>query len=108
MPDINQLMATLPELSHAQRKELAIAAAQMLSAEDKKLLAATINPPAPSITNWIWMIVVCSFAFVVVADFLMLSYCVFHDKKTDVLLAVFTTCAGFLAGLLAPSPVSGK
>jgi hypothetical protein len=108
MADMNQLQAALPQLSQAERKELAVAAAEALSADDKKQIASRMNVPTQGITDRIWLIIVAAFSFVLVGTFLAMAVSLYADKKVDTLLTVFTTTAAFLTGLLVPSPVASK
>lgn len=85
----------------------------------KKLEAQVIQglpPPDDKTAARLWLIVVTSFAFVLLFCVVVLGIGVFakHDAgvtyavKGDTILTVFTTVVGFLAGLLAPSPISKK
>ena len=72
--------------------------------------------PTPRANDTIWLVVVVSFAVVMVGAVVVLGIGVFSnmaDGKTqitrsDTMLTVFTTVVGFLAGLLAPSPVGQR
>jgi hypothetical protein len=67
--------------------------------------------PTLFITNWIWLIVVCAFVLVLVGAFVTLALSMFvktTSAQTQTILTMFTSVAGFLAGLIAPSPVSGQ
>ncbi|HJT57196.1 MAG TPA: hypothetical protein VJ761_11925 [Ktedonobacteraceae bacterium] len=63
-------------------------------------------PKVSSVINAIWIIIVISFALILVGAFITLAMAVFIYGKLsgDLLLTVFTTAAAFLAGLLTPSP----
>jgi hypothetical protein len=81
----------------------------------KKLSADAIRMlPDKKTTNWIWIIVVISFALVMVYSAWILGSGVTREvvtnpvTKSDTILTVFMTVVGFLAGLLSPSPVSSK
>lgn len=73
-----------------------------------------LPPPDPDTASRLWLIVVFSFALVVVFCAAVLGFGVTsklepdatYAVKGDTILTVFTTVVGFLAGLLAPSPVS--
>lgn len=70
--------------------------------------------PGPDTASRLWLIVVVSFAVVLVFCAGVLGLGVTAKLETgatyavkgDTILTVFTTVVGFLAGLLAPSPVS--
>ena len=85
----------------------------------KKLEAQVVQglpPPNDETAGRLWLIVVVSFALVLVFCAWVLGTGVTakleanatYAVKGDTILTVFTTVVGFLAGLLAPSPVSKK
>lgn len=85
----------------------------------KKLESQVIQglpAPDPDTASRLWLIVVVSFALVLVFCAGVLGLGVTskleagatYAVKGDTVLTVFTTVVGFLAGLLAPSPVSKK
>jgi hypothetical protein len=75
-----------------------------------------LPPPSQATNNAIWLIVVIAFALVMVgAAYVLgtgvtskLDASVQYVTKGETILTVFTTTVGFLAGLLASSPVKGK
>ena len=72
--------------------------------------------PTPPANDRIWLLIVGAFALVMVGSAAVLGIGVFSQvldatkqiTKSDTMLTVFTTVVGFLAGLLAPSPVGKK
>ena len=72
--------------------------------------------PQPKTNDLIWLIIVLSFAIVLVGAAGALGMGVFFttDKASakitqpETMLTIFTTVVGFLAGLLSPSPVANK
>ena len=74
---------------------------------------APIGDPNPPTTNAIWIIVVCSFAGVMLYSAYVLGSGVgtalvkdtVYVTKGETILTLFTTVVAFLAGLLAPSPM---
>lgn len=74
--------------------------------------ARSIQQPSRKATNWIWLMVVASFCFVLVLSAGTLAVCLFvklpdntnAKVSPEVLLAMFTSVVGFLAGLFVPSP----
>jgi hypothetical protein len=70
--------------------------------------------PAPETADRIWQKMVISFTIVLVGSFLAIAVVAtgtvnYFFGKTGayhVMLTVFTTAAGFLAGLLSPSPLT--
>lgn len=85
-----------------------------LGAESVQQLPRSIPPPNETTKNAIWLIVVSSFALVLVGAAVVLGKGVFSSAaegatqltKTDTILTVFMTVVGFLAGLLSPSPIT--
>ncbi|WP_431102959.1 hypothetical protein [Roseateles noduli] len=73
-------------------------------------------PPDSKIVAWIWLVVVAALALSLLIAVIALCCGMYSaieaDKpyatKSDTVLAVITTIVGFLAGLLAPSPVNKK
>jgi len=105
MASANEIKLTLAALPAADRKEAVMAAAQQMSGDERRDLARQLGLPAQRATDYIWLIVVISFALVFVGAFVGLTVGMFIDKKVDLLLTVFTTTTAFLSGLLVPSPV---
>jgi uncharacterized membrane protein YbhN (UPF0104 family) len=74
--------------------------------------AAPIGSPSQGKRDIIWLIVVSAFAFVLCGTFLTLAFGVFfpvNGKVTpELILAMFTSVVGFLAGLFVPSPGSSR
>ena len=66
--------------------------------------------PDRQVTDVVWIIIVGSFAFILIGAFVTLALVVFIAKQVsgDLLLTIFTTTAAFLAGLLVPSPTQAK
>jgi hypothetical protein len=63
----------------------------------------------PRTRGALWIIVVCAFAVVLVGAFVVLAVGVFvKDIRPELVLTMFTSVVGFLAGLFAPSPVSAS
>jgi hypothetical protein len=97
-------------------KNLANATLTNLNPQDRKELVQRFGVPSPGqeAADRIWRIIVTSFAIVLVGAFLILALVstgtvawLFGKPGTaDVMLTVFTTAAGFLAGLLSPSPLT--
>src|SRR5947199_10153179 len=68
--------------------------------------------PASDVTDKIWLIVIIAFAVVLVGSFLTLAVSTFLVSKNEVdlqiILTIFTTVTGFLAGLFTTSPFQAK
>ncbi|GLI33970.1 hypothetical protein [Desulforhabdus amnigena] len=75
-----------------------------------------LPPPSSKIIDAIWLIIVIAFAFSLIYSVWVLGAGVSTELKKDVvyatksdtMLTIVTTVVGFLAGLLAPSPVGKK
>jgi hypothetical protein len=112
-----QEVANLPQ---DERAAVAVAGLSNLApeAQDAVLKSAGVSrqlpDPTPSTTDKVWRTIVLSFSIVLVGAFLGIALVatgavqfLFGQPGTDdVMLTVFTTAAGFLAGLLSPSPVT--
>lgn len=110
-----QEVAALPE---DQVKAVAEAAMRNLGSDAQAdvVQQARVQLPQPGLeaSEKLWRTIVLSFSIVLVGAFLALAliatgtvaYLYNSEPTGDVMLTVFTTAAGFLAGLLSPSPVT--
>lgn len=120
-------MSTDRDRSQWDNKALALNAIPDLGPDDKKAVAleymrnldhsakaevaresGVVPPPGQRVTNVIWIMVVTAFALVLLGSTGSLFFSVLASSKTmglQVLLTVFTTVVGFLAGLLSLSPL---
>jgi hypothetical protein len=84
-------------------------------AQQDVMQQARVPMPGQQTADRIWSIIVTGFIIVLIGAFLSLAlvhtgtmnFLYNATISGDVLLTVFTTAAGFLAGLLSPSPLSG-
>ncbi len=99
-------MEDVQNLPEQEKKSLAATAPDNLSTQDRKKVVQRfgVSGPAQDAVDRLWRIIVTSFAIVLVGSFLALAPVA--TGTDDVMLTVFTTAAGFLAGLLSPSPLS--
>ena len=71
-----------------------------------------MGKPSDKIRDVLWIIVIAAFAVVLVGSFSTLAWGVFHattgSVKPELILTMFTSVIGFLAGLFTPSPVGNK
>jgi hypothetical protein len=84
---------------------------KLLNVQDQSDIAQQLGfRPSRQITDMVWMIIVISFALILIGAFVTLALAVFAYGKLsgDLLLTVFTTAAAFLGGLLVPSPIQAK
>ena len=74
--------------------------------------AGAMPPPTDGARDRLWLIVVCAFAIVLVGSFTALAVGVFvpaSGKVTpELILTMFTSVVGFLAGLFVPSPIANQ
>lgn len=106
---MNQALNQLTE--NAPNKQVVMKAMQSLPAQDQTDIAHQLGfQPSRQVTDMVWIVIVISFALILVGGFVTLAMAVFTYGKLsgDLLLTVFTTAAAFLAGLLAPSPTQAK
>jgi hypothetical protein len=76
-------------------KQEVMKAMQLLPAQDQTEIVQQFKPDR-QVTDMVWIVIVISFSLILVGAFVTLA------------MAVFTTAAAFLAGLLAPSPTQAK
>jgi hypothetical protein len=97
-------MAAVKGLSEDLGKELTV--------DEKNIVTSSfhLEPPEGKVRDIIWLIVICGFVFVLVLSFLAIAFTVIYFPKEEsarqIILTIFTSAVGFLAGLMAPSPVS--
>ncbi len=98
-------LQNLPEDSNAAaqaRKDIATTAIQGLSSKDQAAIARQLQAPSQQITNRIWQWIVAAFAIVFVGGTGALIVGVFIDPpQLQILVTVFTTVAGILAGFIS-------
>ena|SRR5947209_9332311 len=104
---MNQALSQLEE--DAPNKQAVVKAMQSLTPQDRTDIARQFRP-GRQVTDLVWIIIVISFALILVGAFVTLAMAVFTYGKLsgDLLLTIFTTAAAFLGGLLAPSPTQAK
>jgi heme A synthase len=102
-------MTQAPPLMDPEVKD-AITTINSLQGQDRKNAIEMLGHPDKPTTDWIWMIIVVTFALILLGAFVALAMAVFAYGKLsgDLLLTVFTTASAFLIGLLAPSPSQAK
>ena len=96
-----------------ERAELAVSALSNLGPQRQqealRQSGIGISPADQVTSNRVWMTIVTSFAIVLVAAVLgiiVIAFGFLTNTDIQTLLTVFTTAAGFLAGLLSPSPLA--
>lgn len=105
------MLPALDELpADKKTRALADAVSSQAPADRQRIIReiAGMPPPTPGARDRLWLIVVAAFALVLFGSFLALSVAVFTiggKASPELILTMFTTVVGFLAGLFAPSPV---
>ena len=109
-------MSQTPDSTNAallREKKAAVAEnLKQMSPKDRRdvINQAGLRSPGQEASDTLWLIVVSSFAVVLVGAFLSLAVGVLVLKKSaadaelQILLTVFTSAVAFLAGLLTPGP----
>ena len=85
-----------------------------LSAPEKKkfheanglIAMQSLDPPGRGVNDIVWLIVISTLAFVLVAALGALALFVYTGKTADLMVSVVTFVLGVFGGLLAPSPVA--
>ena len=75
--------------------------------EAARAIRALPTPEGPVVAK-LWLIVVGSFAIVLVGGLFLVYLLVQDGKSTEVVAPIVTAAIGVLAGLLAPSPIGGN
>ena len=100
-----EALQSLPEDSKESaqaRKDIATAAIQGLSSKDQAAIARQLQTPSQLVTNRIWQWIVAAFAIVFVGGTGALIVGVFiNPDQLQILVTVFTTVAGILAGFIS-------
>jgi hypothetical protein len=102
---------TIHNMTASQLKAVADTSLSLLPESDQDDVAARagFGRPNQGIVNWLWLIVVVTFALVLLGATGSLIYAViFLQRSADsvqVVVSVFTAVVGFLGGLFLPSPV---
>ncbi len=82
--------------------------------QETVLNQAGIKSPDQKSSDRLWLIIVLSFAIVLVGTFLSLAFGVLvlrksaADAELQILLTMFTSAVAFLAGLLTPGPTRNQ
>jgi hypothetical protein len=114
--DLESACALLTNLNGEQRKVVAEEAARALPADQRLELAKKIAFPDPGekVRDVIWLVVILAFSLVLVGSFLTIAIALFRGVPKDsgatpeLVLSMFTSVVGFLAGLFVQSPVGHR
>lgn len=107
---VNKAIQQLPA---EKKKEAATELMRQLNASDQKeVVQQSIGAPGERTRDYLWLIIVSAFTIVLVGTFITLAIGVFQAPEKDaitkpeLILTMFTSVVGFLAGLFAPSPAA--
>ena len=93
-------------------KSIALEALTNLNQADKKDVleqAGLLRDPDVTTVNLIWRAIVFAFVIALLVAVAILAYNAVAQRPTaEVLITIFTTAVGFLAGLLTPSPAQNR
>jgi hypothetical protein len=105
--EIQPVARTRP-ISPEEQREL-LRGLQALSPEQRKEIAGLLLPEQQT-TNWIWLIIVSSFALVLILSVAALCYGVLWNVagEIQILLTIVTTVAGILAGFVSGRASTGS
>ena len=102
-------MGQSPPVDH---KSMALDALGQLNMADRKDIfkqAGLLPDPNAPTVNYLWIVIVTAFVLALLVAVSILAYNAATQKPTaEVLITIFTTAVGFLAGLLTPSPTQTK
>jgi len=94
------------------QKSIALDALTYLKPADRKDVlkqAGLLPDPDATTVNLIWRVIVGAFVLALLGAVAVLAYNAVAQKPTaEVLVTIFTTAVGFLAGLLTPSPAQNR
>ena len=114
-----RIKSMMEKLEPKYLKNTVVEATQNMPDADKEAIVKEIRglpPPVGATRNWIWTIVVVAFAVVLVGTFVTIAIAMFTTQtantsylaKPELVLSMFTSVVGFLAGLFVPSPIANK
>lgn len=95
MPTSQDVMTSFDALSHDEKKEVAAHTVRALASATQRT------------TDLLWLIVVSAFTALMLGGVLLVFVLILRGHDTSVILPFVSAALGVLAGLLAPSPVSG-
>ncbi len=112
------VLAAVKGMEVEDRKTVARGAVQALPKQERKevtieMAAGYFPPPDTTTRDKIWMIIIGSFAFVLVVGFLALAAGMFLPPANGgvqpaLILSMFMSAVGFIGGLFVPSPASSR
>lgn len=108
----NVALGALEHLNEADKKEVSVAYLNQLGTSAQRDVAQQtrlLSDPDARTVNFIWSVIVTTFVLTLLVAVAILAYNAVAQKPTaEVLITIFTTAVGFLAGLLTPSPAQTR
>ena len=114
----NQQVALIQQatsrLEPEKQKDAAVRILKSLPKEEQDAtVEEALGPPSNPVRDFVWKVAVLAFASVIIISTIALAVNVFYapvkeSTANQMILTLFTSAVGFLAGLFAPSPLSHK
>jgi hypothetical protein len=112
--DEAQTVEEIRDLDTSVKKEVAIEALSHLSPQEgaEAVRQSGLAPPGQGTSNIVWMMIVAAFCLVLIGGgYTLMRIALGHAAEgfnPELMVAVITLSAGFLTGLLTPSPIGGR
>jgi hypothetical protein len=113
-PNKADIIQAMSNMSPGDKNSVLVEGLNQLTPKDKQAFvekaSAGLRPPDRKTSDTLWLIIIFSFAIVLVGTFLSLAIGVLvlgktaADAELQILLTMFTGVVAFLAGLLTPGP----
>ena len=114
VPNKDEIIQAINDMSPQDKYSTLVEGLNQLTSKDKQAVveqaSAGLRPPDGKTSDTLWLIIIFSFAFVLVGTFLSLALGVLvlgksaANAELQILLTMFTGVVAFLAGLLTPGP----
>jgi hypothetical protein len=111
-----QITSLMADLDSANRKDVVVDALKTMPPAERKAVVRGLGDPDRATRNLIWKIVVWTFAAVLGLSFIATAIAMFTPQtantsnlaRPELVLSMFTSVVGFLAGIFVPSPVANS
>ncbi len=113
-PNKDEIIQAINDMSPQDKQSTLVEGLNQLTSKDKQAVVeqatAGLRPPDGKTSDTLWLIIIFSFAIVLVGTFVSLAIGVLVLGKSSanadlqILLTMFTGVVAFLAGLLTPGP----
>ena len=114
VPNKDEIIQAINDMSPHDKYSTLVEGLNQLTSKDKQAVveqaSAGLRPPDGKTSDTLWLIIIFSFAIVLVGTFVSLAIGVLVLDKSSanadlqILLTMFTGVVAFLAGLLTPGP----